>query len=253
MEMKVKRYKTLLVLMMGLGIFLGSTLSAASASVYQHAGSTDPTTEGWSIYAQNSTYGPVNDGGVEAWFTSDEGSSSGDAVGYSVNLTPLEVSTALTSGWSFEARLRLPNANQPGAGATAFWFGTGSNRWLLNFSTDADGNQIVWAPTDPRNWTSGLSYNTGSTSYHTYRMVYDTGSGNVDVFVDGVEHISNWAGDGWDEPMMIMFGSGSSPAQGRANWASVNFTVVPVPPSLLLFVSGLIGLAGYGRKKLFKK
>jgi len=63
----------------------------------------------------------------------------------------------------------------------------------------------------------------GST-YHSYSLVYDPFEQNADLFIDGIERISNVTGEA--QPLatpFIFWGSGDSISTGNANYATVEF------------------------------
>jgi hypothetical protein len=73
--------------------------------LYQHAGSTAPTTEGWSVLISPGTSaGPINDSGTPVWSISN---SSEEQYGfYSAVPTAAEV-LAASLGWSLKITLRV--------------------------------------------------------------------------------------------------------------------------------------------------
>jgi hypothetical protein len=90
---------------------------------------------------------------------------------------------------------------------------------------------------------TGIDYNTHSTGYHHFEMVYDPEDDRAKVFVDGVERISDWEGiQSSIQAGRFKFGSGSSPDSGQGNYNMVEFKVVPIPPSLLLLVTSSLSI-----------
>lgn len=71
---------------------------ALGYTVIEHAGASDPTTEGWSATAfVNTSAGPVLDdqgSGVDAWFVDDDGTAIGDVGWYRYELTGQQVAQA---------------------------------------------------------------------------------------------------------------------------------------------------------------
>ena len=80
--------------------------------------------------------------------------------------------------------------------------------------------------------------------YQTFFVEEGTGNGNNKKSFFGI----TTGGDGYIDSVMVTLGDG-------ANVTNVyhNNSVVPEPTTLFLLGTGLIGLAGLGRKKFFKK
>lgn len=75
----------------------------------------------------------------------------------------------------------------------------GGKRYKLAFGLNAAQEPIVMAANTFVAATDsymGDQYTVtgGADKYHTYEMVYDPATATVDVFVDGVERLSNYAG-----------------------------------------------------------
>jgi hypothetical protein len=108
----------------------------------------------------------------------------------------------------------------------------------MGFGSEADGDPIVLLfdgggshPnfTGPRYTLQGA----GST-YHRYDLVFDPVNDSADLFVDGVERVSDFPGYAL-AATTFGFGNGSSADTGQGNFNAVQFIVVPEPASVLLF------------------
>lgn len=222
--------------------------NALGVTILSHYGAANPESEGWEpdpgIGTAVTTVGPIfGDGGQDAWFVSDNvRSTSGSSDGYWGTLTAEQKTIADAQGWRFQSRLRVANPGDDGFGSVAIYYFDGTTQWLLDFESSQAGEQIVTA-VNAGDFT-GIGYNTHSLGYHLFEMVYDPNSHTADVFVDGVERISGWAGI--PNPIQtgrFKFGSASSPDDGQGNYNMVEFNVVPVPSTILLLGSGVTGLA----------
>jgi hypothetical protein len=65
--------------------------------------------------------------------------------------------------------------------------------------------------------------------------------------------LSDFTSDYWAWNFAMPSDGGETWVQIRGDLSSLNAAPVPEPATMLLVGSGLIGLAGYGRKKFFKK
>jgi len=213
--------------------------------IFGHYGATDPETEGWDADPEVGTsvtpVGPIlDDGGYDAWFINDVvSSSSGSSGGYWGVLDETQSTQAATDGWKLRTTVRVANVPDVGYGSVAVYFFDGATQWYLDFETDATGQQIVTAVTALG--FAGIDYNSGSGGYHSYEIVYDPLAGNADVFVDGVEQISDWEGMSTAiNENRFKFGSGCSLDVGQGNYSLVEFEIVPEPATLTLLALGAL-------------
>ncbi len=216
--------------------------------VVEHQGKTDPVTESWFHFVEvDTTVGPVSDDlGLDAWFVSDNSGARSSHGAYKYNLSDAQASQARDMGWILTVRLRVTNQPDSSNGSVTVSFKDGGHTiWFLDFGADADGSQIVTAATDGAGDVIspiiGIDYDTGAPGYHLYEVIYDPAAGSADVFVDGVERISDWAGYAAYRTPNLRFGSHSVSDTGRGNYNLVRFEIVPEPCTFLLV--GLGGLA----------
>lgn len=108
-------------------------------------------------------------------------------------------------------------------------------RFTLTFGMDALRTPTVYAFIDGQ-YNSSTTYkytvSDGIDKYNTYEMIYDTTAHTVDVFVNGVKHISNYPGNvvtsGNLQPanqMTVYFGSGSSLGVAKTNYGDIKLTL----------------------------
>jgi hypothetical protein len=227
--------------------------SAHGGTILSHHGAANPESEGWEpeqgIGTSVTTVGPIfNDEAHDAWFISDNiRSAGGSSDGYWGSLTAEEKTIADAQGWRFGSRLRVAEMSDDSFGSVAIYYFDGTKQWLLDFGSSETGDQIVTA-VNGADFT-GIDYNTHSMGYHHFEMIYDPNADTADVFVDGVERISDWTGI--LNPIQagrFKFGSASSPDDGQGNYNMVEYKVVPIPSSLLLLLTGGLSVLSIRRK-----
>ena len=242
-------------------LFLSALIDANAASVVvaSHVGSTDPLAEGWTQRGTGLSIieGPINDGGVSAWSIDDNSSIGGSARQYHFAPTPEEVNRAELYGWTLRGELRVVDVpDQVGFSVSMAYGNDNFQRFEVKFGSDSSGDPIVALhPFDSAPEDFGPSYTVtgGKDGYHRYELIYDPLVGNADLFVNGIEVISDYTGaidtlTGF-EPY-VAWGARSSPDIGHGNYARIEFlTAVPLPPAFLLFGSGVLGLIVVARRK----
>lgn len=73
----------------------------------------------------------------------------------------------------------------------------------------------------------------GANQYNTYELIYDPATDTVDLWVNGVERISNFPGNTVDPgyatqingSAAVVFGSGSSPGVANTNYGNITLTL----------------------------
>jgi hypothetical protein len=203
----------------------------AQEVIRQHTGATDPVTEGFRLaLGGGSTVGPVtNDLGFASWKVE----SAGDPADYLLSLTTQEQALVAGQDVAFSATLRIIKGRNM---YMVLW--AGSQKFLLGFDQQPDGDPIVRAQSGPPYSLSPVFvFESGGPGYHSYELAYSGASSGAALWVDGVERVSgipSVSGDwGWGGYWGAVQGASS-----EANWSSVTFAIVPEPSCLALFGCG---------------
>jgi len=233
--------------------------------VFSYNGNVDPTTQGWTVepsFAPSGrpSSGPVSDdqgSGFDAWSIDDNLTTIGSNWLYTQSPSANDNNQADSLGWILRAQLRVVDAPDAvgNAGSIMLEYANGVTDFRLALGSEADGDPIalLWdGGTDGGGMATGASFTLqgGGSGYHLYEMIYDPVAASLDLFIDGIERISNYSGIQSSLFNRVAWGSGSSIDTGQSNWNQVEFEVaaVPLPASLPLFLAGLAGLAGWAKK-----
>jgi hypothetical protein len=218
-------------------------VSSARASIIDHSGSAQPDTdEGWNLgvyYGGSDAYPVTNDFGENAWGIEKTGESQ--ELVYTYNLSNDQLDAVANLGWSVNVRLRVVNTNDDPDFAISVHFGVGATRYDMNFGSTAGGNPIVMLVnsfTGNGINPTGSTYTVTGDGYHDYKLVYDPFAGNADLFVDGIERISNYTGSANQNGVPnVFFGAAGSQGTGRAYFSQLS-VAVPEPSGLSLLWIG---------------
>jgi hypothetical protein len=226
-------------------IVLGRSPCLGQTVIFQHVGSVMPAYEGWSpsIPAiESANTGPINDGGTPAWFIADNFPvdntpyASPFAFTYRGFLSASQAATASSQGWSLKVKMRTLNSPYvPPNGLPFADFQTNGRSFAMAFANQPDGDPIVVLPGFPAPLFDQTYVLEGDgPGYHMYELIYDPSSNSADLFVDGVERLSNYTGRPGIVPDPLVFW-GARHGAGQGNFNLVQFAIVPEPSAVALF------------------
>jgi hypothetical protein len=198
---------------------------------FEHVGTNDPKgAEGWTALGEvGSEFGAISDiGGVPAWFADDNSASGPSGAFYTHTPSPEQITQAASFGWKLSAWVRVvdvPDATGPNlASVIPFLFRDGSVSWQLHLGTEADGDPIIELFTGESFTLQG-----GGSGYHFYELVFDPLSGTADVFLNGIEVLSDLSPFAFASAPMVGWGNGSTMDTGQGNFNLVRFEVGTAP------------------------
>jgi hypothetical protein len=209
--------------------------------VIQHAGATDPLTEGWIGYGG---YPITNDLGVNAW-SMPEPNNLGD--GYQYDTTPQEQAELSAAGWiySIDARIATPNATLGQLGYfDASMVGSQESVGLF-FGSTAIGDPIVELKYGSISDTINLT-GAGS-SYNLYQLIYDVPAATASLWINGVDYLNNIPLPN-QNILYVVWEGGGSPQYERVNWNLVSLEITPEPGTVALVFLGSGVLFYFSRK-----
>ncbi|HYQ72843.1 MAG TPA: choice-of-anchor U domain-containing protein [Gammaproteobacteria bacterium] len=219
-------------------LFLLLTISLASTPasagiLFSHSGDTDPINTGWVVNTpaispggRPASGGIPDDGGtgLAAWYIDDDLLTVGSSWFYEQTPSAAEINQGNTFGWTLRARVKVVDAPDDPAspGSIVIEYADGITSYSLSLGSLANGDPVA-------EFEGGASYTLqgGGNDYHLYEIVYDPSGGTVDLFIDGIERISDYSGIASAMFTRVIWGSASSGDTGQGNWNLVEWEVTP--------------------------
>lgn len=220
------------------------SVPAVAGLIIQHSGSTDPTTEGFSLFSGNSSAVPSDIGGVPAWHL-DGGR---DTTQMSYHFSGTDTSN-LSGDWLITANFR--NLSTDTGSTTGPWvtFMLNNVRFDIGLYSDGNGNQVLQAngfqSQGPTYSIQGLGAN-----FALLQVAYNSTTHTANYYVNGNLAISGYAGGSNYFYDGLVFGADN----GNFNLVKLETgglpeTSTPEPSSAVLIGLGGLALAGFSRRR----
>ncbi len=224
--------------------------TTAQAHIGGHSGTANPTSEGFTpayeFGAFESFDSNDNDSGYAAWQIAKPISSL--QKGYEYILNNSEIQETNDIGWFVRARIRVATLDDAPDYSVSVLYSTGLKRFDLVLGSDAAGDPIAklvdFFTGDGQNATGPtFTLNGGGSGFHVYEMKYDPGCNGIDLFIDGVERMSNFGGNVVFVPSpRLDFGAFGQEGTGDGRYNEVSIALAPEPSAAALLAMGAIPL-----------
>jgi hypothetical protein len=233
-----------------LGLSVLSFTSIARATIGAHNGIANPLDEGFTpayeFGASESFDSNDNGSGFAAWQIAKSIPSL--QKGYEYILNNSEIQEANDIGWFVRARVRVANLNDAPDYSVSVLYSNGLKRFDLVLGSDSAGDPIAklvdFFTGDGQNATGPTFTLTGGGSgFHVYEMYFDPTANGVDLFIDGVERMSNFAGNNVFVPSpRLDFGAFGQEGTGDGRYNEVAVALTPEPSAAVLSAIAAIPL-----------
>ncbi|MEL7450092.1 MAG: hypothetical protein AAFN78_12840 [Pseudomonadota bacterium] len=202
-----------------LSTFVGLFAFGIAVADGVHEGSNNPANEGWTLDASGGIEGPI-------FSDSDFPSVSSWEIHAIAGFRLYEMPGAgAETDWTLRGRVRVVDlADAADLGIALHVSDSADRRWLLTFGTDADGNTLI-IPEAAGVTLTVPAEQAGRSDYVLVEMA--AADGLMDLFVNGVEMVSDVPHLPASRTDRVIFGDGSSADAGRGRYALVEFTTGP--------------------------
>lgn len=170
--------------------------TSTAGLIVQHVGTTDPEDEGWTARpgeGDSVAVGPVHDGGTPAWSVDDNSTALNSIFLYEYAVSDADIAVGNSLGWKLSTTLRVASDESLSYdGSPTVIYRDGVTSWQMNFGLNSSGDTFVRLYTGA---TSGPVHTiAGNSTYNVFSLHYDPDAASADLFVNGTEVISNYAG-----------------------------------------------------------